>query len=236
MSAALASRRRVDLSVPSTPVPAAPASRPASSYSRKNSPSPSEEYPNAGMSSTPTAPPAQHEGAASRPLSSVSSGGDNSPAPGGGSQKRKLHRNRDRKLSDPEPALAAESSAGSAESGDDSFDTGHRGGLRSRIRSQREGAKKSGKGVSFSDKRTGPGESPLKPPRQRQGGYRGNTGLEELGRQTLGHGQPPHSPGKGRMINPQEMPPRKLGTWDGVFMPVSLNVSMSLTCCCCRRA
>lgn len=33
-----------------------------------------------------------------------------------------------------------------------------------------------------------------------------------------------HHPKAGGMISPAEYAPRKLGTWDGVFMPVSLNV------------
>ncbi|SJX64671.1 related to Na-K-Cl cotransporter [Sporisorium reilianum f. sp. reilianum] len=82
------------------------------------------------------------------------------------------------------------------------------------------------KGVSFSDRNVGPGEDGhqtragkqyRRPPRSNSGfvdvPYTNGTTSAHLPRtKSLG------------MISPAEMAPRKLGTWDGVFMPVSLNI------------
>ena len=83
------------------------------------------------------------------------------------------------------------------------------------------------KGVSFSDRNAGPGEDGhharagkhyRRPPRS-------NSGFQDPvyanGQQGSGHLPRTKSLG---MISPAEMAPRKLGTWDGVFMPVSLNI------------
>ncbi|EPQ28496.1 uncharacterized protein PFL1_03799 [Pseudozyma flocculosa PF-1] len=78
--------------------------------------------------------------------------------------------------------------------------------------------RKNAKGVSFSDKSLGPGEDGHAGKQQRP--HRSNSGFVE---------PPPASHQIYRskssgMISPAEMAPRKLGTWDGVFMPVSLNI------------
>lgn len=80
------------------------------------------------------------------------------------------------------------------------------------------------KGVSFSDNKLGPGEDGhharnakhyRRPPRS-------NSGFLEPDQ----HAPSSHLPRTKSlgMISPAEMAPRKLGTWDGVFMPVSLNI------------
>lgn len=79
------------------------------------------------------------------------------------------------------------------------------------------------KGVSFSDRNAGPGEDGhftrsgkhyRRPPRS-------NSGFQDPIPSHGGHLPRTKSLG---MISPAEMAPRKLGTWDGVFMPVSLNI------------
>ncbi|SNX87031.1 related to Na-K-Cl cotransporter [Melanopsichium pennsylvanicum] len=83
------------------------------------------------------------------------------------------------------------------------------------------------KGVSFSDSNAGPGESGhhaqtakhyRRPPRS-------NSGFQDAAYTNAqsGPAQLPRTKSLG-MISPAEMAPRKLGTWDGVFMPVSLNI------------
>ncbi|GAC94804.1 hypothetical protein PHSY_002377 [Pseudozyma hubeiensis SY62] len=80
------------------------------------------------------------------------------------------------------------------------------------------------KGVSFSDSNAGPGEHG----HQAQDGKhyrrpaRSNSGFLEPGQQSATT-HLPRTKSLG-MIHPAEMAPRKLGTWDGVFMPVSLNI------------
>ncbi|SPO30653.1 related to Na-K-Cl cotransporter [Ustilago trichophora] len=83
------------------------------------------------------------------------------------------------------------------------------------------------KGVSFSDRNAGPGEDGhhtragkhyRRPPRS-------NSGFHDpiFSNGQHGSGHMPRTKSLG-MISPAEMAPRKLGTWDGVFMPVSLNI------------
>lgn len=103
-----------------------------------------------------------------------------------------------------------------------------------------------GKGVSFSDARAGPGEHPAlgtapsrtvspSPDDEQESGLRQrrkNSGDEQDDVLAFAQG-PGGNGGSGRrtkapgMITSQEAP-RKLGTWDGVFMPVTLNVSVTL--------
>ncbi len=107
------------------------------------------------------------------------------------------------------------------------------------------------KGVTF-DPDTKSGQSPDHHAEQRNGGRRwgpgkvtrSNSGFTTLEDQLTGgpdavgrnddggagsldgqHGI--HRPRTAGLISPAEVAPRKLGTWDGVFMPVSLNVSAS---------
>ncbi|GAC77659.1 amino acid transporters [Moesziomyces antarcticus T-34] len=78
------------------------------------------------------------------------------------------------------------------------------------------------KGVSFSDRNVGPGED----------GHSGRNGkrYRRPARSNSGFQDPVHNSAhlprtkSLGMISPAEMAPRKLGTWDGVFMPVSLNI------------
>lgn len=78
------------------------------------------------------------------------------------------------------------------------------------------------KGVSFSDRNVGPGEdghSARNGKRYRRPA-RSNSGFQDPFHNSA---HLPRTKSLG-MISPAEMAPRKLGTWDGVFMPVSLNI------------
>ncbi|KAJ1580181.1 hypothetical protein NDA11_000201 [Ustilago hordei] len=81
------------------------------------------------------------------------------------------------------------------------------------------------KGVSFSDPRTGPGEDGhrTQSAKHYRKPARSNSAFQDA---TLSHQHNAHMPRTKTlgMISPAEMAPRKLGTWDGVFMPVSLNI------------
>lgn len=81
------------------------------------------------------------------------------------------------------------------------------------------------KGVSFSDRSTGPGEDGhhTRNANNYRKPARSNSGLQDP---ALPHPHTAHMPRTKTlgMISPAEMAPRKLGTWDGVFMPVSLNI------------
>ncbi|PWN46615.1 hypothetical protein IE53DRAFT_372188, partial [Violaceomyces palustris] len=116
------------------------------------------------------------------------------------------------------PLSSPGSDARPGSAGSESSSTRSRRSSRSNMRSR-----KVQKGVSFSDKRAGPGE-PGHDHRSHYGRVpRSNSGNIEPLRQS---GVNPHFVrGKSSgMISAQEMAPRKLGTWDGVFMPVSLNI------------
>ncbi|KAN0062471.1 hypothetical protein ACQY0O_005002 [Thecaphora frezii] len=83
------------------------------------------------------------------------------------------------------------------------------------LRPRRNGA---AKGVSFSDKAAGPGE-------EGHATYARRSGARSTGDGALPQQQHAGYRSKSTgMISPAEMAPRKLGTWDGVFMPVSLNI------------
>lgn len=107
-----------------------------------------------------------------------------------------------------------------------------------------------GKGVSFKYKKLGPGERPqssraksshhglIGVPRSNSGfdlenqttgidgNQQGGSGLLN-GNGGMNSNQASTTPRRSAgMISKSEMPPRKFGTWDGVFMPVSLNVSV----------
>ena len=98
--------------------------------------------------------------------------------------------------------------------------------------------RKNGKGVSFSDKTAGPGEeghvsnaggshSGGRNGHQYKRPTRSNSGFGDLeldGNPAASNGHHLHRTKSLGMISPAEMAPRKLGTWDGVFMPVSLNI------------
>ncbi|PWN40963.1 hypothetical protein IE81DRAFT_325052 [Ceraceosorus guamensis] len=217
-------------------------SRSTSAYSsRKNSPEPDQvrlpTSPRSRPSAAGLAPPGTPTSTV-RPSSVASTPARESKGKEGGKSRSK---GRDRKLSDPdEPIRPAEQfsshrhSTDSGASGDESEAGAHSSsggkGLRSRLKRGSSAAAGSLKGVSFSDTRAGPGEQPAfgrsdsnssSRTRAREA-MRDASGLEELGRHMLGHHQHHHR--SAGMISSSEMPPRKLGTWDGVFMPVSLNI------------
>lgn len=83
------------------------------------------------------------------------------------------------------------------------------------------------KGVSFSDKHAGPGEDGhhARVGKRYRRPSRSNSGFQDpyVNGQSSSTGYLPRTKSLG-MISPAEMAPRKLGTWDGVFMPVSLNI------------
>ncbi len=84
------------------------------------------------------------------------------------------------------------------------------------------------KGVSFSDRNVGPGEHghSARNGKHYRRPLRSNSGFQDLeysSGQNGAHAHLPRTKSLG-MISPAEMAPRKLGTWDGVFMPVSLNI------------
>ncbi|CDR88861.1 related to Na-K-Cl cotransporter [Sporisorium scitamineum] len=82
------------------------------------------------------------------------------------------------------------------------------------------------KGVSFSDRNVGPGEDghQARTGKQYRRPPRSNSGFVDV--PYANGGSSAHLPRTKSlgMISPAEMAPRKLGTWDGVFMPVSLNI------------
>ena len=84
------------------------------------------------------------------------------------------------------------------------------------------------KGVSFSDRNVGPGEDghQARAGKQYRRPPRSNSGFVDPTYTNAHQGPSGHLPRTKSlgMISPAEMAPRKLGTWDGVFMPVSLNI------------
>ncbi|PWY98075.1 hypothetical protein BCV70DRAFT_40502 [Testicularia cyperi] len=240
ISASLASRRKKDVHL--GPVPDEP-SRPASVYSRRNSP----DLPEAG----PSRPRSVVSAAAATSAASSSSGqieshdyfshpsttkdthaSDRSETASHSNRVSSYHVDLKSGHISGDPFSASSSSNTSAydarrsdltashHSSDDPYTQPSSGAhSTSTIRPRRPH-----KGVSFSDKKAGPGEEGHHGHHHhssRRRPARSNSGFQDPALGANGHLPRTKSLG---MISPAEMAPRKLGTWDGVFMPVSLNI------------
>lgn len=170
---------------------------------------------------------------------------------------------RDRKLSDPD-SFKPQSYQLQVQEVDDITSSSALESHTNKLKARHGGTKSSshrlgssGKGVSFKDKKLGPGERDRPSNHRARSSHHGLIGVPRSnsgfdlenqigdGNQSQGGGangsgllngngnlNPNHSNQSipirrsAGMISKSEMPPRKLGTWDGVFMPVSLNVSI----------
>lgn len=238
-------------------ISAALASRRRSSHSNRRQVSEDDHHPFTPSSSTTTLSTSTNIRPSINAISSHSNSSSSIPQ-----RPNSRSSGRDRKLSDPDSFKPQSyqlqvqevddiTSSSALESHTNKLKARH-GGIKSS--SHRLGS--SGKGVSFKDKKLGPGERDRPSNHRARSSHHGLIGVPRSnsgfdlenqigdGNQNQGGGangsglvngngnlNPNHSNQSipirrsAGMISKSEMPPRKLGTWDGVFMPVSLNVS-----------